>query len=302
MVGAPEGPFGEREPHVTRWLVTGAGGMLGRDLVEALAGDTVTALSRAELDVTDPEAVAEAVAAHDVVVNAAAWTDVDAAEADEEAATRVNAGGPAALAAACGRHAARLLHVSTDYVFDGSAVAPYPEGAPVAPLSAYGRGKAAGEAIVLAALPESGYVVRSAWLYARHGRSFVRTMVRLERETETVDVVDDQRGQPTWSADLAVGLVALGRLAVHDGAPAGVYHATSQGETTWCGLARAVFEEVGADPERVRTTTSAQFPRPAPRPAYGVLGHERWAAAGLPPLPHWRDGLRHAMSASLSRS
>lgn len=280
-----------------RWLVTGAAGMLGRDVVAVLDGAEVTALGRADLDVTDADAVDHAVRGHDVVVNAAAWTDVDGAEADEAAATSVNGGGPAHLAAACARHGARLVQISTDYVFDGAATAPYAEDAPTGPRSAYGRGKLAGERAVLATLPDAGYVVRTAWLYGEHGRNFVATMARLAAARDTLDVVDDQRGQPTWSLDLARRVVDL----VEAEAPAGVYHATSSGETTWFGLARAVFTHLGLDPDRVRPTTTDEFPRPAPRPAYSVLGHDGWARAGLTPMRPWDDALAAAAPAVLPR-
>jgi len=281
---------------VTRWLVTGAGGMLGRDLVSVLsaAGHDVTAARRADLDITDATAVKAAVAGHDVVVNAAAWTDVDGAEADEAAATAVNGTGTRHVAAACAATGARLLHVSTDYVFPGDATAPYPEDAPTDPVNGYGRSKLAGEVAVRDLLPDTGYIVRTAWLYGAHGPNFVATMLRLAQSRDIVDVVDDQRGQPTWSFALAEQLVRLGLAAVDGTARAGAYHGTASGETTWFGLARAVFEEAGLDPERVRPTTSDKFVRPARRPAFSVLGHDRWAAAGLAPLPHWRTMLTSA--------
>ncbi|WP_205629628.1 dTDP-4-dehydrorhamnose reductase [Jiangella muralis] len=278
-----------------RWLVTGAAGMLGRDVATVLDGAEVTALGRAQLDITDAGAADDAVRGHDVVVNTAAWTDVDGAETAEAAATAVNGAGPAHLAAACARHGARLVHVSTDYVFDGAATSPYPEDAPTAPRSAYGRSKLAGERAVLSALPGAGYVVRTAWLYGEHGGNFVKTMARLAADRDTLDVVDDQRGQPTWSMDVATRLVELARA----GAPAGVYHATNGGETTWFGLARAVFAQLGLDPGRVRPTTTDRFPRPAPRPAYSVLGHDGWARAGLPPLRPWDEALADAAPAVL---
>jgi dTDP-4-dehydrorhamnose reductase len=261
--------------------------MLGRDLVAALSGDEVTALDRNALDITDAAAVTAAVPGHDVVVNCAAWTDVDGAEAHEPDATQVNGLGPQLLAAACAASGATMVQVSTDYVFDGTATSPYPEDAPLAPRSAYGRSKAAGEAAVRGLLPDASYVVRTAWLYGEHGRSFVRTMAELEATRDTVDVVDDQLGQPTWTRDVAAAIVSLLRAD----APAGTYHATSSGETTWYGLARAVFEELGADLERVRPTTTDRFPRPAPRPAYSVLGHDAWCRVGLEPVRHWREAL-----------
>jgi dTDP-4-dehydrorhamnose reductase len=276
---------------MTHWLVTGAGGMLGRDLVEVLsrAGAPMTALTRAELDIRDPQAVLKAVDGHDVVVNAAAWTDVDGAETSYPAALEINGTAVANLGAATRATGARLLHPSTDYVFDGNGVTPYPEDAPTDPVNAYGRSKLAGER---AALDAGGYVVRTAWLYGAHGPNFVATMLRLADQRDTVDVVDDQRGQPTWSYALAERLVALGEAA---GAPPGVYHGTASGETTWYGLARAVFAGAGLDPDRVHPTSSDKFVRPARRPAYSVLGHDRWAAAGMAPMAGWRAMLDAAL-------
>jgi dTDP-4-dehydrorhamnose reductase len=281
------------------WLVTGAAGMLGRDLLAVLAdtpGAAVTAVTRAELDVTDPQAVRAAVAGHDVVVNAAAWTDVDGAETDEATATEVNGTAVGHLAEACAAADTVLLHVSTDYVFPGDGSAPYPEDAPTDPLNAYGRGKLAGEQAVTGLLPKHGYVVRTAWLYGEHGNNFVATMLRLAAQRETLDVVDDQRGQPTWSLHLARRLVELGAAALDGTAPAGIYHGTASGETSWFGLARAAYELSGLDPERIRPTNSAAFVRPAARPGYSVLGHGRWAEAGLAPLPRWRDALAEALT------
>jgi len=282
-----------------RILVTGAGGMLGQDLVDVLSsgGDEVTAVTRSELDITDAAAVAAAVPGHDVVVNAAAWTDVDGAEEHEEAATRVNGLGPQLLAAACAAERAWLVHVSTDYVFDGTATEPYPEDAPLAPASAYGRSKAAGETAVRALLPQASYVVRTAWLYGEHGPNFVRTMTALEASRDTLDVVDDQVGAPTWSREVAL---AVQRLLAAD-APAGTYHATASGQTSWCGLARAVFEELGADTARVHPARTDKFPRPAPRPAYSVLGHAAWGRAGLESLADWRAMLAAASPAVVAR-
>ncbi|WP_329129661.1 dTDP-4-dehydrorhamnose reductase [Streptomyces sp. NBC_01476] len=285
---------------MTRWLVTGAGGMLGRDLtavLDAVPGATVTALTRAGLDITDGPAVDAAVAGHDIVVNTAAWTDVDGAESDEAAATRVNGEGVRRLAGACARHGVPLLQLSTDYVFAGDADRPYREDSPTGPLGAYGRGKLAGELAVRELLPERGFVVRTAWLYGEHGRNFVTTVLGLAERRETLEVVNDQVGQPTWSRTLALRLAALGDAALSGRAAPGIYHGTASGHVTWFGLARAVFELSGLDPERVRPTTSGRFPRPARRPAYSVLGHEGWAKAGLGPLPRWREDLAVALPA-----
>lgn len=277
---------------MTRWLITGAGGMLGRDLQELLAGHPVTALDRAALDITDADAVAAAVEGHDVVVNAAAYTKVDDAETDEEVATRVNGLGAATLARAASATGARLVQVSTDYVFDGTATSPYDEDAPLDPVSAYGRSKAEGERRARAEHPDGTLIVRTAWLYGQHGPNFAATMLRFAAQRDTLSVVDDQRGQPTWTRDLAAQIVAL----VESGARSGVFHGTSSGETTWFGFARAVFEEAGLDPERIQPTDSASFVRPAPRPAYSVLGHGAWQRAGLAPIRDWREALAEAVS------
>jgi dTDP-4-dehydrorhamnose reductase len=261
--------------------------MLGRDVMAVLADRAATPLTRGELDICEPASVAAAVAGHDVVVNCAAWTDVDGAEHHEAAATRVNGHGPEVLALACAAHGARLVQISTDYVFDGTAREPYAEDAPVHPRSAYGRSKAVGEAAVRSLLPNAAYVVRTSWLYGAGGPNFVRSMASLESSRETVDVVIDQVGAPTWSMEVARAV----RDLVDAAAPAGIYHATASGQTSWFGLARAVFEELGADPERVHPTTTDKFPRPAPRPAYSVLGHQGWARAGLEPLGDWRATL-----------
>jgi dTDP-4-dehydrorhamnose reductase len=284
---------------VSRWLVIGAGGMLGRDLVErvrAYPAIELTATVRAELDITRSDQVERAVGGQDIVINAAGWTDVDAAESHEREATAVNGDAVATLAQACARSGARLLTVSTDYVFAGDATTPYREDAPTAPLNAYGRGKLVGEQAVRTLLPSAGYVVRTAWLYGCYGRNFVSTMLRLAGQRDTVDVVDDQIGQPTWSLALAQRLVELGQAAASADAPAGTYHATASGATSWYGLARAVFAAAGLDPDRVRATTSAAFARPARRPMYSVLGHDAWRQTGLEPMADWHRTLAEALA------
>ncbi len=286
---------------MSRWLVTGAAGMLGQDLVAALAqqSEEVTGLTRRDLDVTDASAVLAAIRAYqpEFVVNCAAWAAVDDAEAHEHQALRVNGDGPGYVAAACAEVGARLVHISTDYVFQGDGTRPYAEDDPPAPRTAYGRTKLAGEEAVRRELDGTAYVVRTAWLYGAYGPNFVRTMIRLERERAAIDVVNDQHGQPTWTAVVAGQIIEL----VRAGAPGGTYHATSSGETTWFGLAREVFRLLGANESRVRPVTTEQYPRPAPRPAYSVLGHGAWAAAGIKPADDWRTVLRQAFP-ELSRA
>jgi dTDP-4-dehydrorhamnose reductase len=278
---------------MTRYLITGASGMLGQDLQHALRDAEVTALGRADLDITDPEAVDAAVAGHDVVINSAAYTKVDDAETHEAEARAVNATGPELLARAAVRHGAKLVTVSTDYVFDGHGTAPYAEDAPTDPINAYGRTKAAGEALVREIAPDSSYVVRTAWIYGAHGPNFAATMLRLAGSHETVSVVTDQVGQPTWTGDLAARIVEL----VESDAPAGTYHGTNSGQASWYDFTRAIYAEMGLDPERVLPTDSAAFVRPAPRPAYSVLGHDGWSRAGLAPMRDWRDALAAAVQA-----
>ena len=275
-----------------KYLIVGAGGMLGTDLRAALAGRDVTALTRAELDVTDASAVAAAVAGHDVVINAAAYTKVDDAESHEDAAYAVNATGAGNLAAAASAAGAKLVQISTDYVFDGSATSPYPEQTPVAPVSAYGRTKAAGERLALENHADGTYIVRTAWLYGQHGPNFAKTMLALAAKLDTVSVVDDQVGQPTWTLDLATQIVAL----LDAEAPVGIYHGTASGQGSWFDFAGRVFARAGLDPARVLRTDSSQFVRPAPRPAYSVLGHDAWAAASLPAMRDWREALDEAFA------
>ncbi|MBN9606088.1 MAG: dTDP-4-dehydrorhamnose reductase [Actinomycetales bacterium] len=280
-----------------RWLVVGGTGMLGADLARALDGRDATLVGSRELDIRDAEAVRGAVAGYDVVVNAAAHTRVDDAETEEERALAINGTGAGNLARAVAEGAGRILQVSTDYVFPGDASEPYAEDAPLAPLGAYGRTKAAGERAVRAALPDRSWIVRTAWIYGAGGPNFASTMLRLAAERDTVSVVTDQVGQPTWTADLAERIVAM----VEADAPPGAYHGTNSGRASWFEFARAVFEEAGLDPARVLPTDSASFPRPAPRPAFSVLGHAGWARAGLAPMRPWRDALRAAFAAGAVR-
>ncbi len=288
-------------------LVTGATGQVGADLLALVRSsrDTLArGLTRKDLDLTDPFATRDLVSewarivrsdnpAHRlVVVNCAAHTAVDAAETEEDVAYAVNAAAPAVLASACAAVGARLIHLGTDYVFPGDASGPYEPDDATGPRSAYGRTKLAGELAVREILPDASHVVRTAWVYGLTGANFVKTMVRLEGQHDTVSVVDDQRGSPTWSRDLAAGLL---ELAGSDVAP-GTLHATNRGDTTWHGFAQAIFTELGADPARVLPTTSDAYPRPAPRPAYSVLSPRTWDEAGLSPLRDWREALSAAFA------
>jgi dTDP-4-dehydrorhamnose reductase len=263
-----------------RLLVTGAAGMLGRDVVAAAgdAGHEVAALARADLDITDAAAVRAAIAAArpDAVINCAAWTDVDGAEADEKSATAVNGTGAGHLAAA----APYLVHVSSDYVFDGEAHEPYREDAPTGPRSAYGRSKLAGEHAVA---PHGAAIVRASWLFGPHGRNFVDTMRRLGAERDELSVVDDQVGCPTYTGHLAPALVDIAERRL-----TGVLHVAGGGRCSWFELAQATFEETGIEC-RVKPQSTAQLGRPAPRPAFSALASTRDDAPILPP---WRDGLR----------
>lgn len=265
-------------------LVTGAGGMLGLDVVRAaeLAGHDVLALERAQLDVTDAAAVGDVVTAirPDVVVNCAAWTDVDAAEAAETEALIINGDAAANVAGAAAGAGAAVVYLSTDYVFDGTLVRPYVESDATNPLSAYGRTKLAGERATAAA-NERHFVVRTSWLYGIGGRNFVDTMLSLAPGGE-VSVVADQVGSPTYTAQLAHGLLRLAASEAY-----GVHHLAAAGHCSWFEFAQAIFEAAAVDCD-VRPTTTAEFARAAQRPAWSALASERPDAIVL---PHWQTGL-----------
>jgi len=257
----------------------------------------VLALTSAQWDITDPKAAERIVQRGDVVINCAAYTNVDAAESDETTAHAVNATGPQHIARACARAGAQLIHVSTDYVFGGDAGAPlrpYEPSDDTAPLGVYGRTKLAGEVAVLDALPPA-VVVRTAWVYTGGiGKDFVAVMQRLAASDGPVDVVDDQSGSPTYVGDLAGAL-----LQVAGGGVSGpILHAANEGAISRFEQARAVFEESGADPQRVRPVSSTQNPRPAPRPGYSALGSRESAERGLTPLRPWRSALVAALAAA----
>ncbi|MDN4475441.1 dTDP-4-dehydrorhamnose reductase [Demequina sp. SYSU T00192] len=267
------------------WVVTGAHGMLGRDLAEVVAehGATVLGIDRADADITDLSSLKVAVPECDVIVNCAAYTAVDHAETDEEIALAINGLGAGNVAAVAAARGSRLVHVSTDYVFAGDASEPYAEDASRAPLSAYGRTKAAGEEAVEASSADA-LIVRTAWLYGAHGVCFPKTIAKAGAERGALTVVDDQIGQPTWTRDLAAFIVAL--LEVD--APRGIYHGTSSGAGSWCDFAREIVTVAGLG-DIVSPTDSTAFVRPAPRPAWSVLGHDASTAAGVAPIGDWRE-------------
>ncbi|HEX8976963.1 MAG TPA: dTDP-4-dehydrorhamnose reductase [Solirubrobacteraceae bacterium] len=270
-----------------RILITGAGGMLGHDVGIAAGrrGHETVALSRRELDVGDPRAVDAAIseAAPEVVINCAAWTDVDGAEAEYAAALAVNGDGPENVGRAAATAGAWTIHLSTDYVFDGRHTEPYLESDETSPMSGYGRSKLAGERALARVAPERHTIVRTSWLYGLTGASFPKTILRLGRERESLSVVDDQVGCPTFTGHLAAALVSL----AEDAPPLGVLHLAASGQCSWFEFAREIVAGAGLVCE-VSPCTTAEFPRPAPRPAYSVLRSRR---AGAPVLPHWREGL-----------
>ncbi|SER83337.1 dTDP-4-dehydrorhamnose reductase [Actinokineospora terrae] len=282
-------------------LVPGGTGQLGRELA-ALTTDGVEVIApgSTELDITSAGSVIEAVSAlagkRAVVVNAAAYTAVDKAETDQSRAFAINADGPRVLAAVCSSRGVPLIHVSTDYVFPGDATEPYEVDSPPGPRSIYGLTKLAGEDAVLGSGADA-WVVRTSWVYGAWGKNFVKTMARLESSRDTLSVVDDQVGSPTWTFDLARGLVELAtRISGGSGPTSRVLHATAANSVTWAGFARAIFEELGADPSRVKSCGTEDYPLPARRPAYSVLSSTAWAEAGLTPLRDWREALREAFS------
>ncbi|HVR05798.1 MAG TPA: dTDP-4-dehydrorhamnose reductase [Solirubrobacteraceae bacterium] len=279
-------------------LVTGAAGMLGHDVLRVAnqAGHEPLAIDLPELDITDAAAVSAFFVEHhpDAVLNCAAWTDVDGAESHREQAQRVNADGAGNLARAAAELGVPLLHISTDYVFDGRPPLdaqgdprPYIESDSTGPISVYGETKLVGEQQVLAASPRHA-VVRTAWLYGVHGRNFVDTMLRLADEREAVQVVDDQIGSPTWSGHLAPAVVGLLEREVQ-----GLVHLTGAGAVSWNGFAQEIFRQAEREC-RVEAVSSEQFARPAPRPSWSVLASER---PDVLPMPDWRDGLAGYLAA-----
>lgn len=290
-----------------RILVAGASGQLARALVDAAAGrHAVTALGRPQLDLKDPGTIARAVkaVAPDAIINAGAYTAVDKAESDETEATAVNAGS-GDLARAAAERGVPFLHVSTDYVFDGTLNRPYREDDPVAPLGAYGRSKLAAEMAVAAADPK-GLTLRTAWVYHHEGANFVRTMLRLAETREEVNVVADQVGCPTYAVDLARALLVLAERRAADGqaGPAGVFHLAGSGETTWFNFASAIFEGAakrGFKVPRVNPIPTSGYPTPAARPANSRLDCARIERAYGVRLPEWPDALERCLDAIASQ-
>ena len=280
-----------------RWMVVGAKGMLGTDLVSRLveAGHDVLAMDKDEVDITNEASVEHAIDSADVVVNVAAFTAVDAAEEREADAFLVNAVGPQYLARRCKKIGARLVHISTDYVFNGSSSTPYLENGAVAPAGAYGRTKAAGEWAVQSSTDDY-IIVRTAWLYGANGACFPKTMARLSEKMEKLSVVTDEVGQPTWTADLADLILRLVEATV----PSGIYHGTSSGRTNWHAFTQAIMTSMGKDPAIVTETTAAAFQRPAPRPSFSVLSHNQLVAAGIEPIGNWLERWNEAAPAILA--
>lgn len=272
-----------------RVLVTGAEGQLGRDVVEVLQkrGHQAVAYGRPQLDITDMERCAAELAEvePDAVIHCAAYTNVDGAEADPDAAYRVNAMGTRNMAVAAEQAGARFCYVSTDYVFDGRGQTPYVEYDPTDPQSIYGKSKRAGELLVQS-LSTRYYIVRTSWVYGRHGRNFVKTMLQLGAAGKPLQVIDDQVGSPTYSVDLAQFLVELVGTQKY-----GIYHASNTGACSWYEFASAIFEESGMAVE-LRPCTTEQFPRPAPRPAYSVMDSMAIRTNGLAELRGWREALK----------
>jgi dTDP-4-dehydrorhamnose reductase len=283
------------------WLITGGLGQLGIATSQELGerGILFHAWGSGDLNITQGPTVRDVIAklSPKVIVNCAAWTDVDGAEINENDAFRVNSDGPENLAFAAKLSNSKLIHVSTDYVFSGESQTPWQIEGEINPQSVYGRTKAQGESRVLASYPENSFVVRTAWLYSPWGKNFAKTMIKLAIKGEgEVRVVNDQVGQPTSTMDLAGQLVELGLST----SPAGVYHGTNSGQATWFEFAQEIFKIAGADVGRVIPVSSSEYPRPAKRPSYSVLSNDAWANTSVKPMRDWRIALADAMPAIIS--
>ena len=283
------------------WLVAGGSGQLGIAVSQELdkLGIAFDAWSSKDLDIRQISTVSDAIEklSPTVIINCAAWTDVDGAESHEIDASRVNSEGPENLALAAKLCNSKLIHVSTDYVFSGESQTPWQVEDEINPQSAYGRTKAQGESRVLAAHPESSLIVRTAWLYSPWGKNFAKIMTKLAlKGAGEVRVVNDQLGQPTSASDLAQQLVELGLST----SSAGIYHGTNSGQGTWFEFAQEIFKLSGVDIGRVTPVSSSEYPRPAKRPSYSVLSHDAWTRTSVKPMRDWRIALADAMPAIIS--
>jgi len=283
------------------WLITGGSGQLGIALSEELdsCGLVFTAFGSKDLDITQGSIVRDLVSqvSPTVIINCAAWTDVDAAETNEALASKVNRDGAENIALAAKNCGAKLIHVSTDYVFSGESETPWQVADEIDPQSAYGRTKADGEDRVLRTYPENSSIVRTAWLYSPWGKNFAKTMTRLAINGDgEVRVVNDQIGQPTSATDLAKQLVELSLSS----SSAEIYHGTNSGQATWFEFAREIFKLSGADVSRVIPVLSSEYLRPAKRPSYSVLSHDSWVKTTIKPMRDWRIALIDAMPAIIS--
>ena len=283
------------------WLITGAYGQLGTALQEELTlrGIDFVGTTSSELDITKPLIVNQVVdlIKPSLIINTAAWTDVDGAESNEFAAYSVNSLGPQNLAIAANKVGSRLVQISTDYVFSGDSLLPWSENSGHNPKSVYGSTKSKGENFVLTTLPSKSYVVRTAWLYSSIGKNFARAMTNLALNSECeVRAVNDQVGQPTLSDDLAKQIIEL----VLSDAPVGIYHGTNSGQATWFEFAQEIFSMAGADVSRVIPVSISEFSRPAKRPAYSVLSHDAWVSTPVQAMRNWKIALGEAMPEIIS--
>jgi dTDP-4-dehydrorhamnose reductase len=283
------------------WLITGGGGQLGiaasRELSER--GIFFVAWDSRDLDISQGPIVRDLISqlSPEVIINCAAWTDVDGAETNQFQASRVNGDGAENVSFAAKKCGAKLIHISTDYVFSGESKTPWQVGDAINPQSTYGRTKADGESRVLLAHPENSSIVRTAWLYSPWGKNFAKTMTRLAINADgEVRVVKDQMGQPTSATDLAKQLIDLGLSS----STAGIYHGTNSGEATWFEFAQEIFKLAGADSSRVVPVSSSEYPRIAKRPSYSVLSHDSWSKTSVHPMRDWRIAIEEAMPAIIS--
>jgi dTDP-4-dehydrorhamnose reductase len=283
------------------WLITGGSGQLGIAVSEELGKHEIlfTAWGSEDLDITQGAIALDLISrlSPKVIVNCAAWTDVDGAEINELEASKVNRDGAENVAIAAKNCGAKLIHVSTDYVFSGEGNSPWQIGDAINPQSAYGRTKADGERRILETYPENSFIVRTAWLYSPWGKNFAKTMTQIAINGDNeVRVVNDQMGQPTFATDLAKQLTELGL----SNSPPGIYHGTNSGEATWFEFAQEIFKLAGADINRVIPVSSGEFPRPAKRPSYSVLSHKDWSNTNVSGMQDWRFALSAAMPLIIS--